>query len=75
MSGGSGKGSTAQGEVTRASMKAVTLQGEHYVVIVPEARVTLVLTREQFIEGLQRAKAWKRRRRLAAREAEAGGEG
>lgn len=56
-------------------MKAVTLQGEHYVVIVPEARVTLVLTREQFIEGLQRAKAWKRRRRLAAREAEAGGEG
>jgi hypothetical protein len=52
-------------------MRAVTLQDGHYVVIVPEARCVLVLTKEQFVDGLQRAKHWKRRQRQADREAQA----
>jgi hypothetical protein len=56
-------------------MLHVRLVNEHYVVLVPEARVTLVLTQEQFIDGLKRAKAWKRRQVQAAREAQARGKG
>jgi hypothetical protein len=52
-------------------MKAVTLQGEHYVVLVPEASITLVLTKQEFVEAAQRAKAWKRRQTQAQREAQA----
>jgi hypothetical protein len=52
-------------------MKAVVMRDEHYFIIVPEARCTLVLTKAEFIGGLQRAKQWKRRQTQAAREAEA----
>jgi hypothetical protein len=52
-------------------MKAVTMRDGHYIVIVPEAKCTLVLTQEQFVEGLRRAKAWSRRQRQAEREAQA----
>jgi hypothetical protein len=52
-------------------MKAVTMRDGHYIVLVPEARCTLVLTKEQFIEGLKRAKAWARRQTQAEREAQA----
>ena len=52
-------------------MKAVRLQGEYYIVLIPEARVELVLPREQFIEALRRAKHWKRRHTQEQREAEA----
>ena len=52
-------------------MKAVRMIDDYYVVLVPEARCTLVLTREQFVEGLRRAKAWSRRSRQAEREAQA----
>jgi hypothetical protein len=36
-----------------------------------EARCTLVLTKEQFIEGLKRAQAWSRRQQQTDREAQA----
>ena len=52
-------------------MKAVTLQGEHYIILVPEARCTLVLTKDEFIGALKRAKAWKRRHVQEDREAQA----
>jgi hypothetical protein len=52
-------------------MKAVTVQGEHYIVLVPEANITLVLTKQEFVDGGQRAKAWKRRQTQAQREAQA----
>lgn len=51
-------------------MKAVRMQGEYYIVLIPEARVELVLPKEQFVEGLRRAKAWSRRQRQTAREAQ-----
>jgi hypothetical protein len=52
-------------------MKAVKMCDGYYYVLVPEARVTLVLTQEEFVIGLKRAKSWKRRRVQAEREAEA----
>jgi hypothetical protein len=44
-------------------VKAVTLRHEHYIVVVPKARCTSVLTKERFFDGLKHAKAWTRRRR------------
>jgi hypothetical protein len=56
------------------SVKAVTVRHEHYLVVVPEARCTLVRTKEQFIDGLKRTKAWTRRQRQTEREAQARGD-
>jgi hypothetical protein len=50
-------------------VKAVTLRHEHYIVVVPKARCTSVLTKERFFDGLKHAKAWTRRRRRTEQEA------
>jgi hypothetical protein len=52
----------------------VTVRREHYSVVVPEASCTLVLTEEQFVYGLKRAKVWARRQRQLEREAQACGD-
>jgi hypothetical protein len=52
-------------------MKSVTIQEEDFVVVVDSPKCTLVLTRRQFIEALQRGKVWVRRKRQEQREAEA----
>jgi hypothetical protein len=49
-------------------MIKVDIQGEHYVVTLP--KMTLVLTRDEFMTALRRGKWWKRRRVLTDREAE-----
>jgi hypothetical protein len=49
-------------------MIRVTLEGEHYVVALP--KMTLVLTRDEFLTALSRGKWWKRRKVRADREAE-----
>jgi hypothetical protein len=58
----------------RLSVKAVTVRREHYSVVVPEARCTLVLTEEQFAYGLKRAEVWARSRRQLERETQARGD-
>jgi hypothetical protein len=55
-------------------VKAVTLRREYYIVVVPEARCTLVLTEDQFVYGLKRAEVWARRQRQLEREAQARGD-
>jgi hypothetical protein len=52
-------------------MKEIVLYGEAYVVLVDGPKATLVLPRQQYIEGLRLANKWKRRRRQADREAQA----
>jgi hypothetical protein len=52
-------------------MKAVRPLGEDSVVMIPEPTYGLVLTKLQFVDGLKRHKAWKRRQVQAEREAEA----
>jgi hypothetical protein len=49
-------------------MIRVDLEGEHYVVTLP--KMTLVLTKAEFITALRRGKWWKRRQVLANRESE-----
>jgi hypothetical protein len=52
-------------------MRAVKLLGEDYLVCIPEARVRLVLTKDEFIRGAERYNDWERRRTQAQREAQA----